>query len=216
MPAKSRPTTALVFDQQLSQQQQQDAESLSSDEFVLSASSLTRDNQPKGIIASIQSSTRAYNSLGFSSQDNGRSRRDQDLNSEYSDDADGRLTDTENELGRDRVGTGTPVLAGLSQFHVAAMDNASTTALQSLRGIEEHDKDDRQSHGIEARFRTMAQASDQDQNSEGGDSSDPQPEVALDADQIQGKANIGMGFIHGDGDALAYKEQASDSHVSSM
>ncbi|KAG0304849.1 Vacuolar fusion protein mon1b [Dissophora globulifera] len=189
MPTKSRPTTALVFDRQLSQQQ--DNESLSSDEFVLSASSsLTKDSQSrKGITSTIQSTTRGFQSLALSAPNSPQQRRDRDQDSDTSDDADGRLTDTESDSARNRTQTGTPVIAGISP--AIGADHSSTSAIQSLREIEEHDKDERHSHGIEARFRAAtALTSDIDQNSEAGESSDPHPESALDADQIQDKLKV--------------------------
>ncbi|KAF9272135.1 hypothetical protein BGZ68_002681, partial [Mortierella alpina] len=80
MPAKSRPTTALVFRQQdeplhLSlQQQQQETESLSSDEFALSSSSSTnKDSTFKGISSAKQSIARSLQGLALKSQtDDGR------------------------------------------------------------------------------------------------------------------------------------------------
>ncbi|KAF9172801.1 Vacuolar fusion protein mon1b [Mortierella sp. AD011] len=196
MPSKSRPTTALVFDQhaqqQQQQQQQQDTESLSSDEFVLSSSSATtKDNSKKGIATTMHSSTHALSDLAGLTQQETQSRRlsglNQDVNSDSSDELDDRLTDTESEQG-DR--TGTPIIAGHSQIHTAGMDHGTITALQSLREIDEHDKDGRRIHGIESRFRGIDLASDLDQNSEAGDTSDPPPGAALNAGQIQDKLKI--------------------------
>lgn len=192
MPTKSRPTTALVFDQHAQQQQQQDTESLSSDEFALSSSATSKDNlhSKREIAATIQTSTRTLSDMSRLPQELAPSRRlsglNQDVNSDSSDEADDRLTDTESQQDCDHDRTGTPVIAGHVQAHPATMDHGSVTALQSLREIDEHDKDGRRTHGVENRFRAMDLSSDQDQNSEAGDVSDPHPEASLNAGQIQG------------------------------
>ncbi|KAI7817921.1 trafficking protein Mon1-domain-containing protein [Gamsiella multidivaricata] len=177
MPTKSWPTTALVLDQQRppqhqqQQQQQQDTESVSSDEFMLSsASSTTKGGQSKkGSTDIAHAASRAFKGLALPAENTQSSHlehnQDQGLDSESSEE-DGRLTDTENH----------------HQY--------STTALESLREIEEHDRGDRQGHGIDTRYRTITLSPDQDQNSEAGDCSDVQPEAALDANQIQDKLKV--------------------------
>ncbi|KAF9153274.1 Vacuolar fusion protein mon1b [Linnemannia schmuckeri] len=201
MPSKSRPTTALVFGQQAETLQPhllppplQDTESLSSDDFVLSASS--GSSAPTGAAAAggeNHSKTPSARS-GLKTMP-GTSNQD-DQSSESSDDADGRLTDTESEQVRARTRTGTPVIAGRSNnHHHGTTEHGTTTssALQSLREIEEHDHEGRQTQlqGLESRFRTTTLAAqDQDLTSEGGDStteSDTQPKSAMDPAQIQGK-----------------------------
>ncbi|KAG0293983.1 hypothetical protein BGZ96_001967 [Linnemannia gamsii] len=204
MPTKSRPTTALVFGEQAESLQPhllppplQDTESLSSDDFLLSASSGSSaiagasaaagsDNHPK------TPSARS----GLKTMLPGSSHQD-DQSSESGDDADGRLTDTESERVRARTRIGTPVIAGRSKnhhHHHGTTEHGTVSALQSLREIEEHDHEGRQTQlqGLESRFRTTALAAqDQDLTSEGGDStteSDTQPKSAMDPAQIQGKS----------------------------
>ncbi|KAF9187562.1 Vacuolar fusion protein mon1b [Haplosporangium sp. Z 767] len=213
MPAKSRPTTALVFDQRSDSQQvrhqryhqqqqqqrhpsQQDTESLSSDEFVLSPPSIAVKECNLNEINSTQPVTRALKGLAITPNHMVHGERSQqDADSESSDDADGRLTDTDNEQGPEHDRTGIPILARQSQARVVGSDRGTTTtAIQSLREIDEHDREDRQSLGIETRFRTAAALTpDQDHSSEGGDSttgSDPNPESTLDANQIQDKLKV--------------------------
>ncbi|KAF9291718.1 Vacuolar fusion protein mon1b [Linnemannia elongata] len=202
MPTKSRPTTALVFGQQAEALQPhllppplQDTESLSSDDFVLSASSASP--APAG------TTTAAAGGDSHSKVPSARSGlktipgSQDDQSSESGDDADGRLTDTESEQVRARARTGTPVIAGRSNNHhhgTTEHGATSSSALQSLREIEEHDHEGRQTQlqGLESRFRTTALAAqDQDLTSEGGDStteSDTQPKSAMDPTQIQGKS----------------------------
>ena len=182
MPSKAKPTTALVLDQH--QSQQQDNESLSSDDFVLSASAVTKDSQSwKGITSTIHSTLEDLSHLPDHAATVRSSRPDRDSNSESSDEADGRLTDTESE-GRERCRTGTPVIAGVAPTVSSPTDHPPSTAVQSLREIEEHDRDDRQIHGIESQFRTALTDHD---NNETGDSPDPHPDAALSAVQIQGE-----------------------------
>ncbi|KAG0265271.1 Vacuolar fusion protein mon1b [Mortierella polycephala] len=215
MPSKSRPTTALVFDQRSDTQQvrhqrynqqqhrhpsQQDTESLSSDEFVLSPPSIAvKESNLKEINSSNQPVTHALKGLAITPSHMVHGEHSQqDGDSESGDDADGRLTDTDNEQGPEYDRTGIPILARQSQARVAGSDRgattATTTALQSLREIDEHDREDRQSLGIETRFRTATTLTpDQDHSSEGGDSttgSDPNPESTLDANQIQDKLKV--------------------------
>ncbi|KAF9983034.1 Vacuolar fusion protein mon1b [Mortierella antarctica] len=186
MPAKSRPTTALVFQQQdeplhLSLQQQQETESLSSDEFALSSSSSTnKDSTFKGISSAKHSIARSLQGLALKSQKDDDRLADQDDSDASSDMADGRLTDTESDLGRDHGSRiDTPMIAGRPRAHTAS------SAVQSLREIEEHGRGER----IAATL-----AADQDQYSEGGDSpagNESQPmERALDPDQIQDKLKV--------------------------
>ncbi|KAG0255363.1 hypothetical protein BGZ95_005783 [Linnemannia exigua] len=196
MPTKSRPTTALVFGQQdeslpphLLPPPLQDNESLSSDEFVLSASS--GSSVPAVAAESDSHSKTSSTRSGLKTTPNSTNQDDQ--SSESGDDADGRLTDTESELVRGRTRTGTPVIAGRSNNHHRTAENGPTSALQSLREIEEHDLEGRQTQlqGLESRFRTTTLAQDQDLTSEGGDStteSDTQPKSAMDPVQIQGKS----------------------------
>ncbi|KAG0199389.1 Vacuolar fusion protein mon1b [Mortierella sp. GBA30] len=197
MPAKSRPTTALVFEQQSEelyrqqqqQQHQQDTESLSSDEFALSSSSSAR-----------QPITRALKGLALKSQlDDERPYAslsvDNDPSDEGSDVGDGRLTDTESDLGRDNNRTGTPVIAGQSKAHIVAMDHGLGSALQSLREIDEHERGDRATEGSESRYRSATDlATDHDQDSAEDDSptgaESQSAETALDPDQIQDKLKV--------------------------
>ncbi|KAF8978975.1 Vacuolar fusion protein mon1b [Entomortierella lignicola] len=190
MPAKSRPTTALAFDQ--SSQQQQDVESLSSDEFMLSSSSsMTKDNHhsKKGNGATVHTESRTLGDIV--AQEETQLRRlsglNQDVNLDSGDEADDRLTDTDSQHGCEQDRTGTPVIAGHSQVHTTTMDHGTISAMQSLKDIDEHDRDDRRVHGIDSRFRALDLASDQDQNSEAGDVSEIHPGAALNAGQIQDK-----------------------------
>jgi hypothetical protein len=166
MPSKAKPTTALVLDQP----QQQDNESLSSDELEDAITSPQVPRRPRRLTQT--------------------SRLELDPTSESSDEADGRLTDTESELGRDRHRIGTPLISGVTPAYATITDHPQITALQSLREIEEHDRDDRQIHGIETQFRAVL-ATDHDQNSDGGDSPDPNTVAALSAIQIQGRPLLG-------------------------
>jgi hypothetical protein len=204
MPTKSRPTTALVFGEQAESLQPhllppplQDTESLSSDDFVLSASSgsTAAAGAPAAAGNDNHSKTPSARS-GLKTMPSGSSSQD-DHSSESGDDADGRLTDTESEQGRARNRIGTPVIAGRSNnhhHHQGTTEHGTVSALQSLREIEEHDHEGRQTQlqGLESRFRTTTLAAqDQDLTSEGGDStteSDTQPKSAMDPTQIQGKS----------------------------
>ncbi|KAG0373482.1 Vacuolar fusion protein mon1b [Mortierella sp. AD032] len=174
MPTKSRPTTALVFGQQAESLQPhllppplQDNESLSSDEFVLSASSSS--SMPAVAAGGDGHSKTSSARSGLKTMPTSTNQDDQ--SSESGDDADGRLTDTESEQVRGRTRTGTPVIAGRSNNHHGTAENGPTSALQSLREIEEHDHEGRQTQlqGLESRFRTTTLAQDQDLTSEGGD-----------------------------------------------
>ncbi|KAF9127664.1 hypothetical protein BGW39_005700 [Mortierella sp. 14UC] len=198
MPTKSRPTTALVFGQQAESLQPhllppplQDNESLSSDEFVLSTAS--GSCVPAAAAGGDNHSKTSSARSGLKTIPNSSSQDDQ--SSESGDDADGRLTDTESEHVRAQTRTGTPVIAGRSNNHHGAAEHGPTSALQSLREIEEHDHEGRQTQlqGLESRFRTITLAQDQDLTSEGGDStteSDTQPKSAMDPVQIQGKSTL--------------------------
>lgn len=204
MPTKSRPTTALVFGQQAEALQPhlvppsiQDSESLSSDDFVLSASSAS--SAPAGTAAAAAAGGDSHSKVPSARsglKNIPASLNQDDQSSESGDDADGRLTDTESEQVRARIRTGTPVIAGRSNnHHHGATEHGTMTssALQSLREIEEHDHEGRQTQlqGLESRFRTTLAAQDQDLTSEGGDStteSETQPKSAMDPAQIQGKS----------------------------
>ncbi|KAF9924766.1 Vacuolar fusion protein mon1b [Linnemannia zychae] len=195
MPTKSRPTTALNFGQQPEQMQSHlspamlDVESLSCDEIVLPTSSVSSTSAAAA--AASEESNANSKTLCVRSGLKTNSPSNQDgQSSESSDDADGRLTDTENEQIQNRVRIGTPVIAGRPHTHNGSAEHSTTTALQSLREIEEHDHEGRQTQlqGIESRFRNTTLAQDQDMMSEGGDStaeSDIQPKSAMDPVQIQ-------------------------------
>ncbi|KAG9067613.1 Vacuolar fusion protein mon1b [Linnemannia hyalina] len=181
MPTKSRPTTALVFGQQAETLQPhllppplQDTESLSSDDFVLSASSSSSAPTGTATAAGGDSHSKVPSARsGLKTISDSLNQDDQ--SSESSDDADGRLTDTESEQVRARTRTGTPVIAGrTNNHHHGTTEHGTTTssALQSLREIEEHDHEGRQTQlqGLESRFRTTTLvAQDQDLTSDGGD-----------------------------------------------
>ncbi|KAF8947463.1 Vacuolar fusion protein mon1b [Haplosporangium gracile] len=205
MPSKSRPTTALVFGQQVEAPQPhllppplQDTESLSSDDFVLSASSGSSAPNCAAVAAGGDNHPKAPSARSGLKTMPGTSNQDEQ-SSESSDDADGRLTDTESEQVRARIRTGTPVIAGRSNNHhhgTTEHGTITSSALQSLREIEEHDHDGRQMQlqGLESRFRTTTLAAqDQDLTSEGGDStteSDTQPKSAMDPAQIQDQLKV--------------------------
>ncbi|KAF9143930.1 Vacuolar fusion protein mon1b [Mortierella sp. GBA39] len=205
MPTKSRPTTALVFGQQAETLQPhllppplQDTESLSSDDFVLSASSSS--SAPTGIATAAGGDSHSkVPSARSGLKTISDSLNQDDQSSESGDDADGRLTDTESEQVRARTRTGTPVIAGrTNNHHHGTTEHGTTTssALQSLREIEEHDHEGRQTQlqGLESRFRTTTLvAQDQDLASDGGDStteSDIQPKSAMDPAQIQDQLKV--------------------------
>lgn len=206
MPTKSRPTTALVFGQQAEALQPhlvppsiQDSESLSSDDFVLSASSAS--SAPAGTAAAAAAGGDSHSKVPSARsglKNIPASLNQDDQSSESGDDADGRLTDTESEQVRARIRTGTPVIAGRSNnHHHGATEHGTMTssALQSLREIEEHDHEGRQTQlqGLESRFRTTLAAQDQDLTSEGGDStteSETQPKSAMDPAQIQDQLKV--------------------------
>ncbi|KAF9540840.1 Vacuolar fusion protein mon1b [Mortierella hygrophila] len=205
MPTKSRPTTALVFGQQAETLQPhllppplQDTESLSSDDFVLSASSSSPAPTGTATAAGGDSHSKVPSARsGLKTISDSLNQDDQ--SSESGDDADGRLTDTESEQVRARTRTGTPVIAGrTNNHHHGTTEHGTTTssALQSLREIEEHDHEGRQTQlqGLESRFRTTTLvAQDQDLTSDGGDStteSDIQPKSAMDPAQIQDQLKV--------------------------
>ncbi|KAF9435364.1 Vacuolar fusion protein mon1b [Entomortierella beljakovae] len=186
IPSKTQPTTSLIFNQP-PQQQQQDTESLSGDELALSTSPSTTKNivhPKKRAISKMQPSTDSTAATAESSREEMRSRRlsglNQNVNSDSSDEADDRLTDTESEQDR----TGTPVIAGHAQI-ASTMDHGNITALQSLRDIEEHDKGDRRHHG----FKTTEHITDRDSDNERSDTPET-AEVALDPGQIQDKLKL--------------------------
>lgn len=186
MPSKSRPTTALVFEQLPStlshhhangnhslNHHTHDTESLSSDEFVLS-----KDNNKYGTSPSVASTVAGLKGLAVSGANlpSTQTSGPMDLNSDSGDD-DGRLTDTESDGDR----TGTPVIAGRP---IAGNEPEHRSALRSLKEIEEHDKDDLQSHGM-ARY-VGSPATDSDQG-------DGAPARTLDHVQIQSKSSL---FVH--------------------
>ncbi|KAF9409978.1 Vacuolar fusion protein mon1b [Podila epigama] len=108
-----------------------------------------------------------------------------DLSSESGEDADGRLTDSESDAGKqERLGT--PVIAGRHHSGSGHETSSSTTALQALKEIEGHDKDEMQVHGVEARFRVGSPATDSDQ----GDGTHVAVSKTLDHDQIQDKLKV--------------------------
>ena len=107
---------------------------------------------------------------------------DQDATSETSEDVDGRLTDTEGDRRE-----GPPVLAG----RPAVVDeNAvhSSTALESLKEIEEHDHEGRLHRGIESRHHTGEQ--DQSSEADSTGSSDPRSEGTLDPALFRGNERV--------------------------
>ncbi|GJJ73285.1 vacuolar fusion protein MON1 [Entomortierella parvispora] len=171
MPSKSRPTTALVFGQQ---SQPHAPESLPGDEFMLPSS---REQSSKThLIHPVRHAPRprqGVNAVGLG--------LDQDTTSETSEDVDGRLTDTE---GDPREGTpvlGRPTVVDENTAH-------SSTALESLKEIEEHDHEGRLNRGMESRHH----AGEQDQSSEAGStgSLDPHSEATLDPALFRDKLKI--------------------------
>ncbi|KAF9291762.1 Vacuolar fusion protein mon1b [Mortierella antarctica] len=186
MPSKSRPTTALVFEQLPStlshhhangnhshNYNTHDTESLSSDEFVLSKDK-DKDNNKYGTSPSATATLAGLKGLAVSGANlpSTQTSGPTDLNSDSGED-DGRLTDTESDGDR----TGTPVIAGRP---MAANEPEQRSALRSLKEIEEHDKDDLQSHGM-ARYGSPATDSDQ---------GDGTPARTLDHVQIQNKLKV--------------------------
>ncbi|KAF9370681.1 hypothetical protein CPC16_003550, partial [Podila verticillata] len=181
MPSKSRPTTALVFEQLPSTLSHHhangshtynhggstahDTESLSSDEFVLS-----KDNSKDGTSPSATATLAGLKGLAVSGANlpSTHTSGPTDLNSDSGED-DGRLTDTESDGDR----TGTPVIAGRP---ISGSEPEHKSAMKSLKEIEEHDKDDLQSHGM-ARY-VGSPATDSDQG-------DGTPARTLDHVQIQ-------------------------------
>lgn len=189
MPSKSRPTTALVFEQLPStlshhhangnhshNYNTHDTESLSSDEFVLSKDK-DKDNNKYGTSPSATATLAGLKGLAVSGANlpSTQTSGPTDLNSDSGED-DGRLTDTESDGDR----TGTPVIAGRP---MAANEPEQRSALRSLKEIEEHDKDDLQSHGM-ARYGSPATDSDQ---------GDGTPARTLDHVQIQSMSFL---FVH--------------------
>ncbi|KAF9586184.1 Vacuolar fusion protein mon1b [Lunasporangiospora selenospora] len=235
MPAKSRPTTALVFDQlpPLHQQPlQNDTESLSSDEFALSSSSTSsRDGGPqkqgshttiagsswtghsnatrplKGLAPMSVSSHEQHHGKGIGLGLD-RTTSGSGSSSESGDEGDGRLTDTEGEAGRDRTresrsgSVSTPVIAGRSVHHhseatehgvstTAPPTMTATTAMEALKEIEEHDRDELQTHGLEARFRrTLVIEQDQGSEVESVSGGGERIESTLDQTQIRDKLKV--------------------------